>query len=264
MSVDGFCAQKQRLADVLAGQPPRQQGQDLTLTPRQIRERVVFPVPLPDGSGHLGLQERSQIAVALQDRADASDDGLEWFVLQDTTAKARLEGFTHERVRKPSRQQHRLGLRSVPTATSAGRVEDDGWRVRSGSGGGAADQDELTADRLAEAAGLPLRKTRVIASLLASVGLLQPGRVLRLATDAPADEQIAHAENLYRERADADRERLDTLMHYAQSPRCRMMILREYFGEEAVEPCDRCDNCRVTPISNRQTELEIEGQRAAS
>jgi ATP-dependent DNA helicase RecQ len=120
-----------------------------------------------------------------------------------------------------------------------------------------AGESGITSSRLAAAASVSLRKARVIVSLLGSVGLLQPGRVIRRATDAPADEQIDRAERFYRERALADRERLDTLMHYAQSPRCRMMFMRVYFGEEEGDVCGRCDNCRNTPTSNRRAELEL-------
>jgi ATP-dependent DNA helicase RecQ len=48
-------------------------------------------------------------------------------------------------------------------------------------------------------------------------------------------------------------------MQYAQSPECRMQILRAYFGEDAADPCGRCDNCRVTETSNRHMQ-----QRAAA
>ncbi len=43
---------------------------------------------------------------------------------------------------------------------------------------------------------------------------------------------------------EADRERLQAMMRYADSTRCRMQFLREYFGETEGDPCGRCDNCR--------------------
>lgn len=43
---------------------------------------------------------------------------------------------------------------------------------------------------------------------------------------------------------EADRARLQAMMRYADSTRCRMQFLREYFGEGLGDPCGRCDNCR--------------------
>jgi ATP-dependent DNA helicase RecQ len=119
-----------------------------------------------------------------------------------------------------------------------------------------------TMKALAEAAGLPVRKTQVIVALLDSVGLVSRGRrVRRLSSGGAREADLSRAERFYEERASADRERLDTLMHYAQSPRCRMMLLRAYFGEDEGEPCQRCDNCRVLPSSNRRTELDLAAAR---
>jgi ATP-dependent DNA helicase RecQ len=33
------------------------------------------------------------------------------------------------------------------------------------------------------------------------------------------------------------------MMRYAQSARCRMRLLQEYFGELEAPDCGRCDNC---------------------
>jgi ATP-dependent DNA helicase RecQ len=113
---------------------------------------------------------------------------------------------------------------------------------------------------LADGAAVAPRKTQVIVSLLDSVGLVRRvGRGRRIVrTESNAIEaDLERAERFYDERGNADRERLDTLMHYAQSPRCRMMFLREYFGEPPGEPCGRCDNCEVSATSNRRAELEL-------
>lgn len=32
---------------------------------------------------------------------------------------------------------------------------------------------------------------------------------------------------------------------YAESTRCRVQILREYFGEHDVPACGQCDNCEA-------------------
>jgi ATP-dependent DNA helicase RecQ len=49
----------------------------------------------------------------------------------------------------------------------------------------------------------------------------------------------------YEQRHRSDRERLEPMMRYAQSARCRMRYLREYFGEIAAGDCNHCDNCRA-------------------
>jgi ATP-dependent DNA helicase RecQ len=58
----------------------------------------------------------------------------------------------------------------------------------------------------------------------------------------------------YDELASADRDRLATMMRYAETRMCRTQFLREYFGEPAGEPCGHCDNCarpreRLSPSS---------------
>ena len=45
----------------------------------------------------------------------------------------------------------------------------------------------------------------------------------------------------------ADRERVETMMRYGQTTRCRMQFLREYFSEQAGDPCNHCDNCEHPP-----------------
>jgi hypothetical protein len=49
------------------------------------------------------------------------------------------------------------------------------------------------------------------------------------------------------------------MMDYAQSTRCRVQFLREYFGELPGTPCQRCDNCR-RPVRPRR---RIAAQRVA-
>jgi ATP-dependent DNA helicase RecQ len=104
-----------------------------------------------------------------------------------------------------------------------------------------------TVQHLAEAAGLPLRRTSVIAAVLENMDLLaRSGRTLKLRrplSQRQRDELVATFESRYA----TDRERLQSMMRYGQSTRCRMQLLREYFGEQAGEPCDHCDNCEHPP-----------------
>jgi ATP-dependent DNA helicase RecQ len=59
----------------------------------------------------------------------------------------------------------------------------------------------------------------------------------------PGDEELEQLLGSYAERGSRDRERLAEMMRYAETANCRMQVIRAYFGEEAGEPCFRCDSC---------------------
>ena len=40
-------------------------------------------------------------------------------------------------------------------------------------------------------------------------------------------------------------QKLDQMLGYAESKKCRVRYIREYFGEKVTEDCGRCDNCRI-------------------
>lgn len=108
---------------------------------------------------------------------------------------------------------------------------------------------------LAEAAGIGLRRARVIVAQLEAAGVLarRHGRlrdVRRFADQAAFDRFLGQ----YEERLAEDRARLDAIMSYGQVTRCRMRILREYFGESAGEPCRHCDNCRDHPTAQHDAD----------
>lgn len=42
-------------------------------------------------------------------------------------------------------------------------------------------------------------------------------------------------------------QKLDKLLGYCESPRCRRQVLLDYFGETLAEPCGNCDTC-LTPV----------------
>jgi ATP-dependent DNA helicase RecQ len=120
------------------------------------------------------------------------------------------------------------------------------------AGGGSG----VTLKDLAAAADLPERKTKVVVALLEAAGLVVRGRRLRsaLPEDDGGQPNIDRLLDAYEDRAAIDRERLDQVMQYAQSALCRMALLREYFGEDSGENCARCDNCRLSPASNRHAQ----------
>jgi ATP-dependent DNA helicase RecQ len=99
---------------------------------------------------------------------------------------------------------------------------------------------------LQQRAELPKSRLRVVLSVLKSAGIVREARRarFRLTSDGggPADARaIAIA---YRERAEADRQRLDRMIAYAQTRLCRWKALLDYFGAEEIACCGHCDNCR--------------------
>lgn len=89
------------------------------------------------------------------------------------------------------------------------------------------------------------RRTQVILYLLREAGLVRRGRngYTLKRKESISDAEIGLLLSEYTDRANRDKERLAEMMHYAQAVTCRTQILREYFGEEKGEPCNRCDNC---------------------
>lgn len=63
--------------------------------------------------------------------------------------------------------------------------------------------------------------------------------------------------DVYEARRQQDRERLDAMMHYAQSPQCRMRLLSEYFDQPFEKDCLHCDNCHAHAEGRAAAGLDI-------
>ena len=101
----------------------------------------------------------------------------------------------------------------------------------------------LAAKVIAEQAQVGQRRTQVVLYLLAEAGIVKHGRKgYRMKREAGGEELLTLLQT-YEERAVRDRERLEEMMHYAQTPGCRTQVLRAYFGEPEGDPCGHCDNC---------------------
>jgi ATP-dependent DNA helicase RecQ len=129
---------------------------------------------------------------------------------------------------------------------------DESWRVfealaRASSAPEAA--GEVSMKALVEAAALPQRKVRVIVALLVGAGLVARGRRLRKLRDFGSAQEMEAFLAAYEERHASDRERLETMMHYAETASCRVAFLRSYFGDPSEARCGHCDNCRRTESS---------------
>jgi ATP-dependent DNA helicase RecQ len=98
---------------------------------------------------------------------------------------------------------------------------------------------------IALGAGTSQQKARVVLGVLKDRGLCEelPGARFAVRGEPPDDEVIGRAAEEYRKRREADRGKLEAMIRYARSTRCRVRTLLEYFGEAEVPLCGRCDNC---------------------
>ena len=99
-------------------------------------------------------------------------------------------------------------------------------------------------------AGTQMNLLRVVLSLLKDLEVIRRKRdgrlVLAKATLSGGNLDAIAA--TYATRADADREKLERMMSYGQSARCRWSLLLEYFGEDEPDRmCGVCDNCLNPP-----------------
>ena len=83
----------------------------------------------------------------------------------------------------------------------------------------------------------------IVAQLIGAGAVKRRGRALAKSGDLDASA-LARFLGEYEQRQTDDRERLQMMMRFAQSPLCRRRLVREYFGEDRGEDCGNCDNCR--------------------
>lgn len=67
-----------------------------------------------------------------------------------------------------------------------------------------------------------------------------------LRRDVPFADLGIDFENL-RRRKEAEYDRLNQVVHYAQSPLCRQSTILNYFGDSSAEKCGQCDRCCGQP-----------------
>jgi ATP-dependent DNA helicase RecQ len=98
--------------------------------------------------------------------------------------------------------------------------------------------------------GIAGNKLKVALKLIRDAGFIRQDRNLRyriVRSDAePAD--LGHLAEEYGRKSEADREKLERMIFYAQSAFCRWKVLLEYFeGAEDFDRCGACDNCLDPP-----------------
>ncbi len=98
--------------------------------------------------------------------------------------------------------------------------------------------------KLMDEVKVPRRRAQVILHLLKQAGIIRRGvrGYTRRAVDV-TDQELERLLASFDERSRQDRERLQEMMRYAESPVCRKQTLRAYFGEPEGEPCGNCDSC---------------------
>jgi ATP-dependent DNA helicase RecQ len=105
--------------------------------------------------------------------------------------------------------------------------------------------DPTTLQDLATMTDLGARRLRVVLSSLEQAGLVQRApegwQFVKQFADAAAREAFLAT---YPRRKQHDKKRLEQMMGYGQTARCRSKYLLAYFGEDAPENCVQCDNCR--------------------
>ncbi|TFW15846.1 ATP-dependent DNA helicase RecQ [Massilia arenosa] len=99
--------------------------------------------------------------------------------------------------------------------------------------------------------GSSASQLKVALKLLKDAKLLKQNRKLEYAATstepkAMVFEQLAH---LYEQKAERDKEALESMVSYAVSGFCRWKVLLDYFGDEepGFEKCCKCDNCLNPP-----------------
>lgn len=96
-------------------------------------------------------------------------------------------------------------------------------------------------------------KVRVVLSLLKELQLVKElrgslFRLLRVDVNRAELEELAR---MSEQKVEKDKEKLERMMQYGQSAKCRWRLLHDYFGEEMEdERCGTCDNC-VHPLEEQ-------------
>ena len=120
---------------------------------------------------------------------------------------------------------------------------------------------KVTLQALSELSGLNSRRVSVLLSALEDIEVVErAGRSFELRRDLRGADLEAFLAS-FDAQQQAERDRLQTMIRYAESGMCRMQFLREYFGEPAGDACDHCDNCSQPHApSNTESVIKIKHQ----
>jgi ATP-dependent DNA helicase RecQ len=113
-------------------------------------------------------------------------------------------------------------------------------------------------DELAERSGVPRRKARITLMLLKRHGLVREHRGGEWERLGGRLTQVDLSRDLmdYEERRARDQQKLQAMVDFAQTARCRTRYILEYFGEDVAGDwrCGNCDACdSMEQWARRQT-----------
>jgi ATP-dependent DNA helicase RecQ len=96
-------------------------------------------------------------------------------------------------------------------------------------------------------------KVRVVLSLLKDLKIAQElrGSQFQLLNAEVKRRELEELSRLSAAKVEKDKEKLERMMQYGQSAKCRWRLLNEYFGEEMEQrSCGTCDNC-LSPLEEQ-------------
>ena len=130
-------------------------------------------------------------------------------------------------------------LREAHPTKSQARMVAEGLYAWSDEG------KEVSVRDLALSMALPERRVRVILSVLEAMGVAEEVKAARWkgVEPKPTREAIDKAASVFEARRISDRRRLASLLAYMNTQRCRVQMMRAYFGEPEGEKCGLCDSC---------------------
>ncbi|HET7462373.1 MAG TPA: ATP-dependent DNA helicase RecQ [Longimicrobium sp.] len=117
-------------------------------------------------------------------------------------------------------------------------------------------EEKRELDQIAEMADVPRRKVRIVLTLLKRHAMVREHRGgvwERVAPDVTAAD-LSRELTDYEERRQRDRAKLDQMIGYCRTARCRTKMIMEYFGEERADDflCGHCDNDAQAPKAKHE------------
>ncbi|HEX2080955.1 MAG TPA: ATP-dependent DNA helicase RecQ [Longimicrobium sp.] len=122
-------------------------------------------------------------------------------------------------------------------------------------------EEKRPLDEIAEMAEVPRRKARIVLTLLKRHGMVREHRGgvwERLAPDVAAADLSRELQD-YESRREQDRIKLEQMIRYCRTAKCRTRLILEYFGEERAEEwvCGHCDNCVAPRVEGMTAAAEV-------
>jgi len=126
---------------------------------------------------------------------------------------------------------------------------DQLYRLASALAAYAGEERVPDLEGLALSAQLSERLVKALLAVLEEAGLVTlDDDIIRITTAASEfEEQARSLAGRFVTLRTQDGRRLDRIAEYSNTTECRAIFLRQYFGEEAGQPCGLCDICRGAP-----------------